>query len=124
MGGVRVGKVRGGAHVTQHIFREAKKQNRWSLPVGGSRHKIKEDKWEGEESRPHRVGEVWGGEAVRGRLIFQAGRATVSFSQRLTSPWSQLSATYSLILGHDFYFFFFFWYLRAGKVTRCNRRLM
>lgn len=78
----------------------------------GSRRKIKEDKWEGEVSGPHRVGEV-AGEGVRGRLIFQTGRATVSFSQRLTSPWSQLSAAYSLILGHVF---FFFLYLRLEKL--------
>lgn len=49
------------AHFPPPRKEEAKKQNRWSLPVRGGRHKIKEDKWEGEESGPGRVGEMGGG---------------------------------------------------------------
>lgn len=69
MGGVRVEKVMGGADVTQHIFshcgrkkRKSRTGGRWRCEEADTR--LRRISGRGEESGPHRVGEVGGG---RGR---------------------------------------------------------
>lgn len=68
----------GGAEVTQHICSPVK--NRWPPPVRRRRHKIKERKWEEEESKFRGRISRW---SISRRLIIQSGRAGGTFSWRL-----------------------------------------